>query len=145
VGDIDIVIAAETKNRKKIVNSLIALPGVAKVLAKGLTKVSMLLKAGNVQVDIRLVHDYEYGAALLYLTGSREHNIRLRVIARDRGLKINEYGIFDAANGRRLAGATEEEMYRFLGMKYIPPEMRLNKGEIEKAQLKTNNRPAVIH
>jgi DNA polymerase (family X) len=135
IGDIDIIILAEVKNRKKIVDKLIKLHQVEKVLAKGTTKVSVVLKNNNVQVDIRLVHDYEYGAAMLYFTGSKEHNIKLRTIARDRGYKINEYGLFDAATGKRLAGATEEEMYHFLHLKYIPPEHRLDKGEIEKAML----------
>jgi DNA polymerase (family 10) len=136
VGDIDIVILAEIKNRKRIVNRFIALPQVEKVLAKGTTKASIILKYKNVQVDIRLVHDYEYGAAMLYFTGSKEHNIKLRIIAKQRGYKINEYGIFDAATNKRLAGKTEEEMYHFLKLKYIPPEQRLDKGEIEKAVIK---------
>lgn len=133
IGDIDIVVLAETKNRKKIVDRFTKLPQVEKILAKGTTKASVVLKNNNIQVDIRLVHDYEYGAALLYFTGSKEHNIKLRTIARDRGYKINEYGLFDAATDKRLAGATEEEMYHFLNMKYIEPEQRLDKGEIEKA------------
>ncbi len=136
VGDIDIVILAEPEYRKRIVALFIALSQVEKVLAKGTTKASVLLKKENVQVDIRLVHDYEYGAAMLYFTGSKEHNIKLRSIARDKGYKINEYGIFDVATGKRLAGSTEEEMYRFLNLKYIPPEHRLDNGEIEKAVLK---------
>jgi DNA polymerase (family X) len=136
VGDIDIVILSEPKNRKKIVEQIISLPQVEGVLVKGITKVSLVLKKENIQVDIRLVHDYEYGAAMLYSTGSKEHNIKLRMIAKQRGLKINEYGIFDAETNKRLAGATEEEMYHFLKLKYIPPEQRQDKGEIEKAVLK---------
>jgi DNA polymerase (family X) len=136
VGDIDIVVLAEPEYRKKIVVKFIALPQVEKVLVKGTTKVSVVLKYENVQVDIRLVHDYEYGAAMLYFTGSKEHTIKLRTIARDRGYKINEYGIFDVASGKRLAGSTEEEMYHFLNLKYISPELRLNNGEIEKAVMK---------
>ena len=139
VGDIDIVILAEPKNRKKIVTRFTALPQVEKVLAKGSTKASVVLKKGNIQVDIRLVHDYEYGAALLYFTGSKEHNIKLRTIAKQRGYKINEYGIFDVSTNKRMAGESEEEMYRFLNLKYIPPEQRLDKGEIEKASLSKKN------
>jgi DNA polymerase (family 10) len=145
IGDIDIIILAEVKNRKKIVAGFIKLPQVEKVLAKGTTKASVVLKNNSIQVDIRLVHDYEYGAAMLYFTGSKEHNIKLRTIARDRGYKINEYGLFDASTDKRLAGATEEEMYKFLKLKYIPPEERLDKGEIEKAMLPQNKlqkRPA---
>jgi len=133
IGDIDIVVLAEPSNRKKIISSFIKFPEVEKVLAKGTKKASVVLKYKNVQVDIRLVHDYEYGAAMLYFTGSKEHNIKLRTIAKEKGYKINEYGIFDITSGKRLAGSTEEEMYHFLKMRYIPPEQRLNKGEIEKA------------
>jgi DNA polymerase (family 10) len=136
VGDIDIVILADPASRKKIVSRIIALPQVERVLAKGSTKVSMLLKYQQVQVDIRLVHDYEFGSAMLYFTGSKEHNIKLRTIAKERGLKINEYGIFDNASGKRMAGATEEEIYHFLNLKYIPPEKRLDNGEIERSVLK---------
>jgi DNA polymerase (family 10) len=144
IGDIDIVILADPGNRKKIVSRFIAMPQVEKVLARGATKASVLLKDKSMQVDIRLVHDYEYGAAMLYFTGSKEHNIKLRTLARNRGYKINEYGIFDADTNKRLAGATEEEMYRFLNLKYIPPEQRLDKGEIEKAVLKKNDSYAPV-
>lgn len=136
IGDIDIVILAEPAIRKKIVTRFIDLPQVARVLAKGTTRASVLLKKENIQVDIRLVHDYEYGAAMLYFTGSKEHNIKLRTIAKEKGYKINEYGIFDIASGKRLAGETEEEMYQFLNLHYIPPEQRLGKDEIEKAFIK---------
>ncbi len=136
IGDIDIIIQAESKNRKKIVTRFIAMPQVDSVLAKGNTKAAVVLKPGNVQIDIRLVHAYEYGAALLYFTGSKEHNIKLRTMARNRGYKINEYGIFDNTSGKRIAGATEEEIYQLLNLEYIPPEQRVDKGEIEKAAKK---------
>lgn len=135
IGDIDIIILAEPRDRKKIVDRFIHLPQVGKVLAKGATRASVVLKRGNVQVDIRLVHDYEYGSAMLYFTGSKEHNIRLRTRARNLGYKINEYGLFGIATGRRLAGATEEEIYSLLKLKYIPPEKRLDRGEIEAAEM----------
>lgn len=135
IGDIDIIVLAEPKYRRRITGAFTSLPQVQKVLAKGTTRASVGLKKENVQVDIRLVHAYEYGAALLYFTGSKEHNIKLRTIAKEKGYKINEYGIFDARTNKRLAGETEEEMYAFLKMKYIPPEQRLDKGEIEKAKL----------
>jgi DNA polymerase (family X) len=133
IGDIDLVVLSEFKDRKKIVNKFVSLPQVKKVLAKGTTKASVLLKKNNVQVDVRIVNDYEYGAAMLYSTGSREHNIKLRTIAKERGLKINEYGLFDTKTGKRLAGETEESMYKGLGLSYMPPEERLGKGEIERA------------
>lgn len=135
VGDIDIVIVAEPANRKKIVTKFIHLPSIAKILAQGLTKVSAVLKDNGVQVDVRLVHDYEFGAAMLYFTGSKEHNIKLRTIARQRGFKINEYGIFNSTTGERMTGETEEEMYAFLHLNYIPPEERLDKGEIERSMI----------
>lgn len=136
IGDIDIIILAAHKYRNKIVRALISLPQVAKVIAKGNTKVSVILKEQNIQVDIRLVNDFEFGAALLYFTGNKEHNIKLRTLARNKGYKINEYGIFTADSNKRVAGATEEEMYAFLNLRYIPPEQRLDKGEIEAAEIK---------
>jgi DNA polymerase (family 10) len=130
------VILAQPANRKKIVKRFIELPQVGKVLAKGSTRASVLLKKDDIQVDIRLVNDYEYGAAMLYFTGSKEHNIKLRTIAKERGFKINEYGIFDNASGKRVAGETEEGMYHFLNLHFIPPEKRLGKDEIEKAVIR---------
>lgn len=136
IGDIDIIILAEIKNRKKIVTRFITLPQILKVLAKGTTKASAILKYKNVQVDIRLVHANEYGSAMLYFTGSKEHTIKLRIIAKNKGYKINEYGLFDLPTGKRLAGETEEEMYHLLNLKYIPPEQRVDEGEMENAFLK---------
>ena len=138
IGDIDIIVMAHAGYRKKITDSLVRLPQVNKVLARGTTKVSLVLKKNSVQVDIRLVNADEFGAALLYFTGSKEHNIKLRTIARNKGFKINEYGIFDVHTNKKMAGATEEEMYAFLGMRYIPPEQRLDKGEIEQAMGEVN-------
>ncbi len=136
IGDIDIIILAEIKDRKKIVSRFVALPQVQKVLAKGSTKASVTLKYKDVQVDIRLVLTSEYGSAMLYFTGSKEHNIKLRTIAKNMGYKINEYGLFNLHTGKRLAGGTEQEMYHLLNLKYIPPEQRVDKGEIENAFLK---------
>lgn len=139
IGDIDIIIIAEPGKRKSLVNRFIALPQVAKVLAKGIKKASVLLSKDNIQVDIRIVEPFEYGSAMLYFTGSKEHNIKLRTIARNRGFKINEYGLFDLVSGKRLAGSTEEEIYHCLRLSYIPPEKRLGKDEIEQA-VKKNGR-----
>jgi DNA polymerase (family 10) len=132
VGDIDLVITAGEKNRKKIINRFIKLPQVNKVLAAGQTRASVQLVKNNVQVDIRIVHAYEYGAAMLYFTGSKEHNIQLRLLAKEKGWKMNEYGVFDAKTKKRLAGETEEEIYRLFGYAYIPPEQRLGKDELIK-------------
>ncbi len=135
VGDIDIIILAKAKARKKMIDQIIKLPPVSNVLVKGITKISFILKPVAVQVDIRIVQDYEFGAAMLYFTGSRQHTIKLRSIAREMGYKLNEYGLFDKVSEKRLAGS-EEEIYRFLNMKFIPPEQRNDTGEIEKAEWK---------
>jgi DNA polymerase (family X) len=97
---------------------------------RGETKETVLL-AGGFQVDLRVVRPEEFGAALQYFTGSKDHNVRLRSLARDRGLKVNEYGVFRGDD--RIAGATEEEVYASLGLAWIPPELREDRGEIEAA------------
>ena len=131
VGDLDIIILARPATRKSIVSAFTKLPGVARIIAAGETRASVVMKEPGMQVDIRLVSVHEYGAALLYFTGSKEHNIRLRIMAREKGWKINEYGLFDAVSGKRLAGSSEDEMYRKLGLPFIPPELREDRGEIE--------------
>lgn len=132
IGDIDIVILADEQRRRKIVNKIIAMPMIIKVLAKGLTKISAILTYGNTQMDIRLVNANEYGAAMLYFTGSREHTIGLRTIAKAKDLKINEYGVYDNKTRKRLAGETEEGIYALLGLKYVPPEKRSGINELVK-------------
>ena len=108
------------------------LPQVNRVLAAGETKVSLLYGAVPVQVDIRIVAPDEWGAALLYLTGSKEHNIQLRTMARVKGWKLNEYGVFDEKTGKRIAGETEEGIYRLFHLPYIEPRNRLGKKELSK-------------
>ena len=134
IGDIDIVATADRKDWKKIVNKFISLPFAGRVLAGGETRASILLKKSNTQVDVRLVHAHEFGSALLYFTGSKEHNIALRTWAKSKGWKLNEYGVFDAETNKWLAGTTEEEIYRLFGLQYIPPELREERGEIENAR-----------
>ncbi|HSF06441.1 MAG TPA: helix-hairpin-helix domain-containing protein [Methylomirabilota bacterium] len=109
-----------------------ALPQVAEVLERGSTKASIRHRDG-IQVDLRVVEPECFGAALAYFTGSKQHNIRIRDMAAKRGLKISEYGVFRAASGRRIAGATEEEVYEAVGLPWIPPELREDQGEIEAA------------
>lgn len=133
IGDIDILVTAEGRQWKKIVTRFTRLPQVQKVLAAGSTRASVQLAPRGVQVDIRIVHEDEFGAALMYFTGSKEHNILIRTLARRKGWKINEYGLFEEATGRRLAGRTEEEIYSRLGVSFIPPEKRLGKDEISLA------------
>jgi len=132
IGDIDILVAAEKKDWRKIHEHFVKYSEVEKVLAKGETKSSVVLKSGR-QVDLRTVEPRSWGAALQYFTGSKEHNIRIRDIAKEKGLKVNEYGVFKADTDERLGGETEEEVYRLVGMQWIPPEIRENWGEIELA------------
>ncbi len=134
IGDIDIIIVAEHNNRKKIINEFLKLPFIIDVKASGLTKVSVLIKENQMQVDIRLVQDYEYGSALLYFTGNLQHNIKLRAMAKNKGWKLNEYGVFDERSGKRLAGETEEEIYALFGLHFILPEKRLGGNELSVLQ-----------
>lgn len=109
----------------------IAYEDVAQVLARGTTRSSVVLRNG-LQVNLRVVSEVNYGAALMYFTGSKAHNIALRGIAAARGLKLNEYGLFEGT--RRTAAKTEEEVYRGLDLPYIEPELREDHGEIEAAR-----------
>jgi len=133
IGDIDIIITCSLKSRKLIIKNFTSLTQVSRIIAAGDTKASVVLKDHNTQVDIRLVDENEYGSALLYFTGSKEHNIHLRLMAKDKGWKISEYGLFHAKTERKLEGNTEDGMYKALGLPWIPPEMREEKGEIEWA------------
>lgn len=143
IGDIDIVACALPKNRKAIMKRVASLPQVERILAIGDTKLSCLLKHTHTQVDLRLVEEAEYGAALIYFTGSKEHNVKLRTWAKAKGWKLSEYGIFDAETDKRLAGRTEEEVYDSLGQEYIPPELREMRGELESAL--EHNLPKLVH
>ena len=127
VGDLDLL-----STDKRVVDAIRGCPGVAQVLESGPRRTSVKLEDG-VQVDVRLFSAEEYGAALVYFTGSKDHNIALRNLAIEKGWKLNEYGLFEKS-GKRLAGAGEEEVYRKLGLSYIPPELRENRGEIEAAK-----------
>lgn len=133
IGDIDILVASDEKNRKKIIAKFVTLPLIKEVLAKGDTKASVVIKEFNKQVDVRIINPDEWGSALLYFTGSKEHNVELRTIARDKGYKISEYGLFDIKTGKRIACTTEEEIYKKLEFAWIPPEMREQKGEFALA------------
>jgi DNA polymerase (family 10) len=134
IGDIDLVIVAAPSDRKSVIRSFLRLPEISRVVAAGDTKASVMLMEPSVQADVRIVSGQEFGSAMLYFTGSKEHNIRLRKMAKDRGWKINEYGLFDNESGRRLAGQTEQGIYEVLGLSYVEPEMREDRGEIEMAQ-----------
>ncbi|MCD6108054.1 MAG: DNA polymerase/3'-5' exonuclease PolX [Thermoplasmata archaeon] len=131
IGDIDIL--AVSDNADDVMEYFVNYPNVREVLAKGRTKSSIILDDG-LQVDLRVVEDKSYGAALQYFTGSKSHNIKLRTIGIKKGLKINEYGVFDKDTDKYIAGRTEEEVYKSLGLPYIEPELREDRGEIEAAQ-----------
>ncbi|BAT72096.1 DNA polymerase, family X [Thermosulfidibacter takaii ABI70S6] len=128
IGDIDILAVG---NKREIMDRFVSIDKVTEVIAKGETKSSVLI--GTRQVDLRVVEEDQWGAALQYFTGSKEHNVHLREIAKEKGLKINEYGVFKVASGVKIAGKTEEEVYAVLGLPYIPPELREDRGEIEAA------------
>ncbi|MDE1858016.1 MAG: DNA polymerase/3'-5' exonuclease PolX [Thaumarchaeota archaeon] len=126
VGDLDLL-----STDPKVVDAILGCPGVVQVLESGPKRSSVKLDDG-VQVDVRFFAPEEYGAALVYFTGSKDHNIALRNLAIGKGWKLNEYGLFDKF-GTRLSGETEEGVYGKLGMQHVPPEIRENKGEIEAA------------
>ena len=128
IGDIDIL--ATAKNPGKVIDFFTKMDEVEQVLAQGPTKSSVRLREG-IQADLRVLPEKIYGAALLYFTGSKQHNIVLRKIAIKKGMKLSEYGVFDKKTNRLLAGKTEEECYKKLGLKYIEPEIREDEGEIE--------------
>jgi DNA polymerase (family 10) len=130
VKDIDIV--ATSVKPEKVMAAFTGLPMVREVLARGTTK-SSLLTGDGIQVDLRVVEEESFGAALQYFTGSKEHNIRLREMASRAGLKINEYGVFRESDGKRIGGKQEGEIYKALGLPFIPPELREDGGEIEAA------------
>jgi len=129
VRDMDILVAAE--NHEKITSFFVSMPEVDQVLVTGETKTSVRMKSG-IEADLRVVTRQEFPYALVYFTGSKEHNVRLRGIAKKKGWKLNEYGIFDGDN--LVTCKSEEEIYRALGLPYIPPELREDSGEIEAAE-----------
>ncbi|HET7874382.1 MAG TPA: DNA polymerase/3'-5' exonuclease PolX [Methylomirabilota bacterium] len=129
-GDIDILVTSSQP--EKVMEAFTGLPQVADVLERGGTKASIRHREG-IQVDLRVVESQAFGAALVYFTGSKQHNIRIREMAQKRGLKISEYGVFSENTGRRVAGTTEEEVYKAIGLPWIPPELREDAGEVEAA------------
>jgi len=131
IGDIDILVTSQKP--EKIMKTFTSLPQVREILAEGPTKSSVITK-DDIHIDVRVVEPISFGAALQYFTGSKAHNIKLRELAIKRGLKINEYGVFDSETGQRIAGEEEEEVYKILDLAFIPPELREDRGEIEAAQ-----------
>jgi DNA polymerase (family 10) len=152
IGDIDILIALKnskinnqsqlinSKEAKEVMDYFLKFPDIDYIYGEGSTKTMIRLKNG-LDVDLRVVDKESFGAALAYFTGSKEHNIKLRELAIKKGYKLNEYGLFDK-NNKKIAGKTEEEIYQKLGLQFIPPELRENKGEIELAV--NNKLPKII-
>lgn len=128
VGDIDVLVTAA--NGVPVVERFTKYEEVKEVAARGKTRATVVLKSG-LQVDLRVVPAQSYGSALHYFTGSKAHSIAIRRLGQQRGLKINEYGVF--RKNRRIAGKTEAEVYHTVGLPYIAPELRENRGEIEAA------------
>jgi len=129
IGDADILVISDEP--QKVMDYFVSMPEVIDIIGKGDTKSSVKLNIG-LNVDIRVVPEKSFGAALQYFTGSKEHNVELRKIAISKGWKLSEYGLFDK-NGNQIAGETEEDIYEKLGLQWIPPELRENTGEIEAA------------
>ena len=127
IGDIDILVIS--KDPVTVMEKFVKMPSVKMVIVKGKTKSSVRLENG-LQIDLRVVCKKEYGAALLYFTGSKEHNVALRKLALKKGLTLNEYGLYTVDGKEWVAGKTEKEIYTKLGLKYIEPEKRLNQGEV---------------
>lgn len=136
IGDIDFLVSS--KNPAEIIRFFVQQPGILSISAQGETKASVLLQ-GGIQADLRVVSDAEYSTALAYFTGSKEHNIVMRQRAIERGLRLNEYGLFRSKEetrdpALRLDTKTEEDIFKALGLAYIPPELREDKGEFAAAE-----------
>ena len=130
IGDLDLL--AVSARPERATHALVHLPQAAAVLEAGGTKAAIRHREG-IQVDLRVVARECFGAALAYFTGSKQHNIRVRELGVKRGLRISEYGVFRQKTDRRIAGATEEEVYATVGLPWIPPELREDAGEVEAA------------
>ena len=132
IGDVDLLVAADQADAPAIMDAFTSLPHVERVLAKGETKSSIISTLGP-QVDLRVVEPAVWGAAMIYFTGSKAHNIRIREMAVRKGLKLSEYGLFRAKSGALVVAETEEHVYEHLGLPWIPPTMREDRGEVEAA------------
>jgi DNA polymerase (family 10) len=136
VGDLDLLVTGKCcdtdSERNAVIERIVSFPGILEVLAKGENKVSIKLRSG-MQVDVRLLPPDSFGAAMQYFTGSKNHNVQLRQRALKQGYTLNEYGLVRVEDNKRVAGKTEEEIYKTLGLKFIPPELREDCGEIQAA------------
>ncbi|HEY4183672.1 MAG TPA: DNA polymerase/3'-5' exonuclease PolX [Polyangia bacterium] len=138
IGDVDIVVVSDSPG--PVMEALVAMPVVDRVLVRGDAKTSVVTQRG-IQIDVRVVSARQVGAALLYFTGSKAHNIKLRQRALARGLTLNEYALSEIEGGKVVASETEEQIYRALGLPWIPPVLREDAGEIEAAEGGTLPRP----
>jgi DNA polymerase (family 10) len=130
VGDLDVL--ASSKDADAVIDRFTKMPWVRRVLSKGTTRSTVVLE-NRLQSDIRVVPPESWGAALQYFTGSKDHNVKLRTIAVKKGYKLSEYGLYERKTGKQVAGEDEAEIYRILGMRWMEPELRENRGEIEAA------------
>jgi len=130
IGDLDILVSS--KNPEKVMDFFVEYNDVQRILMKGPTKSSVLLN-DTLQVDLRVVDEKSFGSALQYFTGSKEHNVKMRSLAIKKGYKLSEYGLFKKDTEKYVVGKTEEEVYKKLGLEFIAPELRENRGEIEAA------------
>lgn len=137
IGDLDILVTST--HPQEVMKAFVKFPQVARLLAQGPTKSSVILK-NNMQADIRVLEPENFGAAAHYFTGSKLHNIAIRELAIKKGLKVSEYGVFRGK--KRIGGKTEEEVFKAVGLPYIPPELREGRGEIEAAR--SGNLPNLI-
>lgn len=131
VGDIDILVL--TDRPAPFIKTFTSMPSVQRILSSGTTRSSVVLHSG-IQVDLRVVAEESYASALFYFTGSKEHNITVRKIANQQGYLLSEYGLFTLKSKKRIPCKTEQDIYRRLGLDYIPPELRESRGEIAAAQ-----------
>jgi DNA polymerase (family X) len=137
-GDVDVVVAAT--DAAPVMEAFLAMPLVDRVLGRGETKTSVVTPRG-IQIDVRVVEPHQLGAALLYFTGSKAHNVKLRIRALARGYTLNEYALSAVDGGKVIASETEEEIYAALGLPFIPPVLREDAGELEAAEAGTLPRP----
>ncbi|GAB2903097.1 DNA polymerase/3'-5' exonuclease PolX [Streptomyces mayteni] len=133
IGDIDVLVAARDEDAEAIMRAFTELPGTAEIIVHGRKKTSVRTAKG-LQIDLRVLPPVSWGAGLQYFTGAQPHNIRTRSIAVRKGLKLSEYGIFDAETGEQLDASTEEEVYGRLDLPWIPPTLREDRGEVDAAQ-----------
>lgn len=132
IGDVDLLVAASDKDAPAIMEAFATLPQAERVIAHGDTKTSIISTLGP-QVDLRVVPLQVWGAAMIYFTGSKAHNIRIREMAVRKGLKLSEYGLFEAKTGTLIVAETEEQVYERLGLPYFEPTLREDRGEVEAA------------